>query len=86
MVKFEGTLRRFHFWNLQEENPVVMPAPDDDEQPAPSKVLRLGRLPLNCSAQGYYNLDKPATGGDWTFRLQAQVLLPKVVFSGGDNG
>ena len=47
------------------------------------KVLRLGRLPLNCSAQGYYNLDKPVTGGDWTLRLQVQVLLPKAMFSGG---
>jgi len=46
------------------------------------KVLRLGRLPLNCSAQGYYNLDKPVTGGDWTLRLQVQVLLPKAMFSG----
>ncbi len=50
------------------------------------KVLRLGRLPLNCSAQGYYNLDKPVTGGDWTLRLQIQVLLPKAVFSGGGGG
>jgi hypothetical protein len=47
------------------------------------KVLRLGKLPLNCSAQGYYNLDKPVTGGDRTLRLQAQVLLPKTMFSGG---
>ncbi len=47
------------------------------------KVFRLGRLPLNCSVQGYYNLDKPATGGDWTLRLQVQVLLPKAMFSGG---
>ena len=47
------------------------------------KVFRLGKVPLNCSAQGYYNLDKPVTGGDWTLRLQVQVLLPKAMFSGG---
>ena len=47
------------------------------------KVFRLGKLPLNCSAQGYYNLDKPVTGGDWTLRLQVQILLPKAMFSGG---
>jgi hypothetical protein len=47
------------------------------------KVLRLGKLPLNCSAQGYYNLDKPVTGGDWTLRLQVQFLLPKTMLSGG---
>ena len=47
------------------------------------KVFRLGGLPLNCSAQGYYNLDKPVTGGDWTLRLQVQILLPKAMFSGG---
>ena len=47
------------------------------------KVFRLGKLPLNCSAQGYYNLDKPVTGGDWTLRMQVQVLLPKAMFSGG---
>ena len=48
------------------------------------KVLRLGKLPFNCSAQGYYNLDKPVTGGDWTLRLQVQLLLPKALFSGGN--
>jgi len=47
------------------------------------KVLRLGKLPLNCSAQGYYSLDKPVTGGDWTLRLQVQILLPKAMFSQG---
>ena len=50
------------------------------------KVFRLGRLPLNGSAQGYYNLDKPVTSGDWTLRLQIQVLLPKAMLSGGGGG
>jgi hypothetical protein len=27
---FEGTLRRLHFKNLQQESPSFMPLPDDD--------------------------------------------------------
>lgn len=42
------------------------------------KILRLGRLPVNVSAQGYYNVEKPETrGAEWQLRAQVQLLFPK---------
>jgi len=48
------------------------------------KLRKLGKLPLNCSIQAFYLLDKPANGPDWTLRLQVQALLPK--FMGEKSG
>jgi len=45
------------------------------------KIVRIGKLPLNCAVQGFYNVEKPSAGGEWTLRLQAQILLPKSLFS-----
>ena len=42
------------------------------------KILKIGgKLPLNLSAQAYYNVLSPDSGPDWSVRLQAQILLPK---------
>lgn len=41
------------------------------------KVFRVGRQPMNASAQAYYNVEKPDNGADWTLRLQLQFLFPK---------
>ncbi|MFC1827806.1 neuromedin U [Thermodesulfobacteriota bacterium] len=41
------------------------------------KVFRIGKLPVNGSAQAYYNVEKPTYGADWTLRLQLQFLFPK---------
>ncbi len=41
------------------------------------KLLRLGPLPLNAQIQTYYNVAKPDFVGDWSLRLQLQMLFPK---------
>lgn len=41
------------------------------------KVFRIGKQPVNLNTQVYYNIDKPEWVGDWTWRLQFQLLFPK---------
>jgi len=41
------------------------------------KVVRFGKLPVNIQAQVFYNVVKPDNYGDWSLRLQAQLMLPK---------
>lgn len=41
------------------------------------KVHRFGRLPLNLSAQVFYNAEKPEAAGDWSTRFQVQLLFPR---------
>ena len=42
------------------------------------RVIRIGRLPVNLSAQIFYNgVEAPDVVGDWSLRLQAQLLFPK---------
>jgi hypothetical protein len=41
------------------------------------KLLKVGKLPLNCTAQYYYNAVKPDYGPDWSLRLQIQALFPR---------
>jgi hypothetical protein len=41
------------------------------------KVFRIGRLPVNTSAQAFYNVEKPDFGADWSLRVQLQFLFPK---------
>ncbi len=41
------------------------------------KIFRIGKQPINGSAQVYYNVEKPTYGADWTLRLQLQFLFPK---------
>ncbi len=41
------------------------------------KLFHAGKLPLNCTAQYYYNVVTPDYGPDWTLRLQVQMLFPK---------
>lgn len=46
------------------------------------KLLMLGgKLPLNLQTQLYYNVVHPEIGPEWQWRIQAQVLLPKSIFS-----
>jgi len=40
-----------------------------------------GKLPLNLQTQIYYNVVRPDFGPEWQWRLQAQILLPKSIFS-----
>jgi len=41
------------------------------------KIFRIGSQPMNAQVQAFYNLDKPDTVGDWSLRLQLQLLFPK---------
>ncbi|WP_439182672.1 hypothetical protein [Carboxylicivirga taeanensis] len=44
-------------------------------------VMLGGKLPLNLQTQLYYNVVRPDFGPEWQWRLQAQILLPKSIFS-----
>ncbi len=41
------------------------------------KVFRIGKQPVNATAQAFYNVEKPQFGADWTLRIQLQFLFPK---------
>ena len=41
------------------------------------KIVRFGKVPVNLSAQAYYNVEKPAFGADWQLRLVANLMFPK---------
>jgi len=41
------------------------------------RVFRIGSQPVNCSFQGFYNVEKPDVVGDWTLRFQVQLLFPR---------
>ena len=41
------------------------------------RVVHLGKLPINLSAQAFYNVATPRHGADWSIRLQCQFLFPK---------
>jgi hypothetical protein len=41
------------------------------------KVVHIGKLPVNLSAQAYVQGPKPDNGADWFFRFQAQLLFPE---------
>lgn len=40
------------------------------------KLIRFGKLPVNCNVSYYNNLVKPDYGAEWTLRFQAAILLP----------
>ncbi len=41
------------------------------------RVFRIGKQPVNCSLQAYWNVVNPDVGPEWTLRLQVQLLFPK---------
>lgn len=41
------------------------------------RVFKIGKQPVNCSAQLFYNVEKPEIQGDWVFRFQFTLLFPK---------
>jgi hypothetical protein len=59
-------------WNAASENQWTVPLGG-----GVGKIVRIGRLPLNVSASGYYNVAKPDFAPDWTLRLQVAFLFPK---------
>jgi hypothetical protein len=62
-------------------------APKEDKWIVPigaggGKLVMLGgKLPLNLQTQLYYNFVRPDFGPEWQWRVQAQILLPKTIFS-----
>jgi hypothetical protein len=55
---------------------------DDDKWVVPlgggiGKIIRIGKLPVNISAQAYYNVEAPDSAGDWSTRVQLTFLFPK---------
>lgn len=42
-----------------------------------SKIMPIGKLPINWILGGYYNVAKPTNGADWTLRFQVNFLFPK---------
>jgi hypothetical protein len=64
-------------WTADSDNRWIVPVGAGG-----GKVLMLGgKLPLNLQTQLYYNVVKPDFGPDWQWRVQAQFLLPKNIFS-----
>lgn len=41
------------------------------------RVFSIGSQPINASLQGFYNVEKPEFGPDWSLRFQLQFLFPK---------
>lgn len=41
------------------------------------RIIRIDKLPVNISLQGYYNVATPDAGPDWSIRFQIQLLLPQ---------
>jgi len=41
------------------------------------KIFRIGKQPINMSGHVYYNTKKPDVVGDWTLRVQFQLMFPK---------
>ncbi len=41
------------------------------------KIFKLGNLPINAQAGGFYNAVRPDGGADWSTRVQVQLLFPK---------
>jgi hypothetical protein len=41
------------------------------------KIVRLGKLPVNLSLQGFYNAVRPDYFANWSLRFQFQFLFPK---------
>lgn len=57
-------------------------APDGEEWTVPvgggaGKLFRIGKLPVNASAQAFTMVEKPTGGPDWQLRVQVQFLFPK---------
>jgi hypothetical protein len=41
------------------------------------KIVRLGKLPVNLQAGGYYNVVRPDNAAEWQLRIQIQFLFPR---------
>ena len=64
-------------WETDRENRWIVPLGAGGGK----LVMVGGKLPLNLQTQLYYNVVRPDFGPEWQWRVQAQILLPKSIFS-----
>ena len=50
---------------------------DHPDRGGGGRVFKIGKQPVNSSAQIFYNVEKPELTGDWTFPLSVTFLFPK---------
>ena len=41
------------------------------------RVFTIGKQPINAGLQGYYNVERPDFGAEWSLRFQVTFLFPK---------
>ena len=41
------------------------------------KIFKVGSQPMNAQARAFSNVEKPDTVGNWSLRVQLQLLFPK---------
>ena len=41
------------------------------------KIVHFGKLPVNLSLAGYYNVAKPDFGANWVIQAQLKLMFPK---------
>ena len=41
------------------------------------KLFTIGKQPINCRGEAYYNVEAPDAGPDWQMQFQLQFLFPK---------
>ena len=41
------------------------------------RIFRIGDQPINAQLSGFYNVEHPQFGPEWTMRFQLQFLFPK---------
>ncbi len=58
-------------WNASEEDIWLVPV-----GAGVGKLTKFGKLPINLSLQGFYNVVTPQNGPDWQLRVQLQFLFP----------
>ena len=59
-------------WNADSSNTWTVPIGF-----GAGRVFKVGKQPINASVQVYYNAERPDTYGEWTLRIQFQLLFPK---------
>ena len=40
------------------------------------KLFRLGKLPIDCTLEGFWNVVHPDYAGDWQLRFRVTFVLP----------
>ncbi|NLR91635.1 neuromedin U [Flammeovirga agarivorans] len=64
-------------WTAESDNQWIVPVGGGG-----GKLFFLGgKLPVNLQTQLYYNAIRPDFSAEWQWRVQAQILLPKSIFS-----